>query len=91
MIMTYSPSLVTDSGAEDLSDCCCVLLAPIAVATRNQDPAVESSVFSMVIILMRFLVLSSISFTTGLIIYFENMIESAGVSLSLSLSPILTI
>ena len=33
------PSLVTDSGADDFSDCCCVALDPTAVATRNQEPA----------------------------------------------------
>jgi hypothetical protein len=42
-----SPSLVTDSGAEDLSDCCCVAHAPTAVATRNQDPATEFPSFNI--------------------------------------------
>ena len=44
------PSLVTDRGAEDFSDCCCVALAPTAVATRNQDPDVPDVHDRMIII-----------------------------------------
>ena len=43
-----SPSLVTDRGAEDLSDCCCVAQAPTAVATRNHDPAEKVPVYMFV-------------------------------------------